>query len=247
MTFEDHFSQFAGRYALFRPGYPKSLFEYLSSQTSGHTLAWDCATGNGQAARDLAAYYDRVVATDASEAQIKQAEPHEGIEYRVEPAEQTSLETASVDLVTVAVAVHWFDFDRFYNEVRRVLKPDGVIAVWTYYRPQIDPSLDALIARLDEEILGPYWPERIRYVHQRYQTLPFPFEPLNPPPFAVQAEWDLDQLLGFFNSWSGVMRFEEARGYHPLRELWDDLLIAWGPADRVRTITWPLEMRVGRV
>ena len=247
MKFEDHFSQHAGRYALFRPGYPQELFAYLSSQTHGHTLAWDCATGNGQAARDLAAYYERVVATDASEAQIRQAEPHDGIEYRVEPAEQTSLETASVDLVTVAVAVHWFDFDRFYEEVRRVLKPDGVIAVWTYYRPQIDPALDVLIARLDEEILGPYWPERIQYVHQRYQTLPFPFEPLNPPPFAVQADWDLDQLLGFINSWSGVKRFEEARGYNPLREIWVDLLAAWGTPDLARTITWPLDMRVGRV
>ena len=246
MSFEDHFSKSAETYAQYRPHYPPALFAYLAEQVQEHGLAWDCATGSGQAARDLVARFDRVIATDASAEQVSRAEPHDRIAYRVEPAEQTSLAARSVDLVTVAVAVHWFDFERFYQEARRVLKPDGVIAVWTYHRPQISPELDSLIAALEVEILGDFWPERIHYLQEHYQTLPFPFEELSPPAFTIQAEWNLDQMLGFLNSWSAVRRYQEQRAIHPLRMIWTDFLAAWGESGQPRLIRWPLYLRVGR-
>lgn len=246
-SFEDHFSQIASSYAQYRPQYPTALYAYLAEQAPGHALAWDCATGSGQAALGLAEHFDQVVATDASAEQIQNAVRHERIIYRVEPAEASSLATGSVDLVTVAVGVHWFDHERFYQEVRRVLRPGGVLAVWTYHRPVINPAVDALIARLDGEILAEYWPERLRYLQEHYQTLPFPFDELSPPEFAIQAEWDRDQLFGFINSWSAVRRYEKERGIHPLQPVWDDFLSAWGEEDARHAIHYPLYMRVGRV
>lgn len=246
MNFEDHFSKHAETYALYRPHYPGELFAYLAGLTAEHSLAWDCATGNGQAAEDLVCYYDQVIATDASEKQIGQAQPRERITYRVEPAEETSLETNSIDLITVAIAVHWFDFERFYAEVRRVLKPNGVIAVWTYHRPVINPNFDARIAYLEDEILGDYWPEGLKYLQQHYQTVPFPFEELAVPEFFMHADWDLSQILGFINSWSAVRRYEEKWGYHPLKNIWDDFLADWGGPEKKNHICWPLYLRVGR-
>lgn len=247
MEFEDHFSQRAETYAQYRPQYPPELFAYLPRQTSEHLLAWDCATGSGQAALGLVEYFDRVVATDASPEQISHALPHHKISYRVEPAEQTSLASGSVDLVTAAIAVHWFDLERFYEEVRRVLKPGGIIAVWTYHRPIINPALDEIIAHVDDGILGAYWPERIHYLQEHYRTLPFPFEELTPPDFAIQADWTMDQMIGFISSWSAVSRYEKERGVHPLKSVWDDFLAAWGDADTPHAIRWRLYLRVGRV
>lgn len=245
MKFEDHFSKQAATYAQYRPHYPTELYAYLAGQTPDHERAWDCATGSGQAARGLVDFYDQVIATDASAEQINRAEPHERIIYRVEPAENTGMASGSVDLVTVAVAVHWFDFDQFYQEVRRVLKPNGVIAVWTYALPQIKPDLDALIAHLDGEILAEYWPERLHYLHEHYETLPFPFERLPVPSFAIEADWNMGQLLGFLNSWSAVRRFEEKCGVHPLESVWEDFLAAWGDEIQMHHIRWPLYLLVG--
>ena len=246
MRFEDHFSKQAETYAQYRPRYPIELYAYLAEQSPGHGLSWDCATGSGQAALGLAAFFDQVIATDASAEQIRQAAPHERVAYRVEPAEETSLAPGSVDLVTAAVAVHWFDFERFYQEVLRVAKPGGILAAWTYHRPWISPAVDALLVRLEMDILGPYWPERIRYLQEHYLTLPFPFEELAPPPFTMQADWTLEQLFGFFNSWSAVRRYQEEHGTHPLDGIWEAFQDAWGAAE-TKNIRWPLYLRVGRV
>jgi ubiquinone/menaquinone biosynthesis C-methylase UbiE len=247
MRFEDHFSQHAQDYARFRPAYPDSLFAYLASVTPATNLAWDCGTGNGQAAVQLANYFDRVVATDASAEQIARAFPHERVEYRVQPAEAVSLGSSSVDLVTVAVAVHWFDLDAFYREARRVLKPRGVIAVWTYHLPLIEPEVDRILATYTHEVLEGYWPERIHYLMERYTTLPFPFDELNVPPFEMEYQWTLAQLIGFLDSWSATRRYREANTRHPVEEIWDELRAAWGHDDRTRLIHWPLYLRVGRV
>lgn len=245
-TFEDHFSHVAATYAQYRPQYPTALYAYLAGQAPARALAWDCATGSGQAALGLAEYFDHVVATDASAEQIGKAVRHDRITYRVEPAEASSLETGSVDLVTVAVGVHWFNLDRFYREVRRVLKPGGILAVWTYHRPVIHPALDAFIAHLDGVILADYWPEQLRYLQEHYQTLPFPFEELSPPEFAIQTEWNQEQMLGFINSWSAVRRYEKERGVRLMETIWDDVLSAWGDERARHAIYYPLYMRVGR-
>jgi SAM-dependent methyltransferase len=246
-TFEDHFSQQALDYALYRPHYPAELFAYLASLVPKQRLAWDCGTGSGQAAIQLADHFKRVVATDASAEQIAHAFAHERIEYRVEPAEQPDLEANSVDLVTVAIAVHWFDLPRFYAAVRRVTIPNGILAVWTYHAPVIEPAVDSILLHYYREVLAGYWPERWRYVDERYQTLPFPFTELTPPGFEMQAEWNLDQLVGFLSSWSASQRYQAARGQHPVSGIWPALSEAWGIPEQHRLIRWPLYLRVGRV
>ncbi|HEY9422785.1 MAG TPA: class I SAM-dependent methyltransferase [Thermoanaerobaculia bacterium] len=165
MSFKDHFSGHASSYASFRPRYTPEIFEFVSFLPKRRSLAWDCATGNGQAAVDLAERFERVVATDASEEQIALATPHPKVEYRLALAEDSGLESGSVDLLTVATAVHWFDFDRFYAEAERVLAPGGAIAVWAYDLARISPALDRIIDRLARGIVGSYWPpERAKLI-----------------------------------------------------------------------------------
>jgi ubiquinone/menaquinone biosynthesis C-methylase UbiE len=245
--FEDHFSKQSQLYAQYRPKYPEEIYAYLASIAPGHSLAWDCGTGNGQAAVGLAKYFDRVVATDASAEQISRAYAHPKVEYHVEPAEHVSLDGSSVDLVTVAVAIHWFNFDEFYREVKRVLKPDGVLAAWTYNLTEISPEIDPLIKRYYHEIVGDYWPERIRYLEEEYKTIPFPLEDILPPTFAMQADWDLNQFAGFLDSWSATQRYREQKGQHPLERIWDQLVADWGNENVPSQVKLPLHFRIGRI
>ena len=131
MTFKDHFSRLAAQYAEFRPSYPGALFDLLARIAPSRGRAWDCACGSGQATLDLAERFESVVGTDASAQQVAAAKPHPRVTYAVCRAEASGLETASFDLVTVAQSLHWFDRPGFYAEARRVLKPEGVIGVWT--------------------------------------------------------------------------------------------------------------------
>ena len=245
--FEDHFSQLADKYASYRPQYPDALFVYLASLSPGQGLAWDCGTGNGQAARGLARYFQRVVATDASSDQIAQAAAHERIDYRVERAEAVSFEAGSVDLVTVAMAVHWFDLESFYQVVRRVGKTDGILAVWMYHLPLIDPAIDQLLKHYYAHVLAGYWPERIHFIEERYRTLPFPFEEYQPPEFEMQVNWDLAQVAGFLDSWSATRRYQQERGRHPVGIIWPALSDMWGEPSQRMAIRWPLYLRIGLI
>jgi SAM-dependent methyltransferase len=244
--FEDHFSKQSQTYAQYRPTYPAQIYAYLASLTPEHALAWDCGTGNGQAALGLAEHYQKVHASDASADQIGRAVPHERVEYHVEPAEHVSLPDSSTDLVTVAVAIHWFQFDDFYREVRRVLKPGGILAAWTYNLTEISPQVDPLVGRYYREILGAYWPERIQYLEAKYKTIPFPFEEITPPAFAMEVMWDLKQFAGFLDSWSATQRYKAEHGRHPLEQLWPELVSAWGDENQARPVRWPLHFRIGR-
>jgi len=245
-NFEDHFSKQSGQYAQYRPQYPDEIYAYLASLTSRHSLARDCGTGNGQAAMGLAKYFDKVHATDASAEQIALAYANDKVDYRVEPAEQVSLCASSTDLVTVAVAIHWFNFDEFYREVKRVLKPRGILAAWTYSLTEISPEIDQLINQLSNKIISGFWPVRIRYVEEGYQTLPFPFEEINPPAFVMEVNWDLNQFAGYLNSWSATQRYKAQNGSHPLELIWPELVSAWGGENKTRPIRWPLHFRIGR-
>lgn len=246
MKFEDHFSAQSKQYALSRPQYPDALYAYFASIVSGHSLAWDCGTGNGQAAIGLAQYFERIYATDASADQIANAYSHPKVEYHIEGAEKTSLESASVDLVTVAQAVHWFDFDAFYAEVKRVLKPNGILAVWTYGHALVSPNTDKAMDRLYSKVLSGFWPERIRYIEEKYQTLPFPFEEIEPPSFEMETRWDLGQLAGYLDSWSASQKYREQFGTHPLEDVWNQLSMDWKDEKEKRLIRWPLYFRIGR-
>jgi len=246
-TFHDHFSGVARGYAEFRPRYPDALFAYLAGLPAGHRIAWDCACGNGQATIGLAARFDRVIGTDASTAQIANAEPHANVEYRVAPADASGLADASIDLVTVAQALHWLDVDRFYAEARRVLAPGGVIAVWAYWRVMADdPGVTALVDDFYGKTVGPYWAPERKLVEQGYRTIPFPFTELISPTFAVTADWSLDELLGYIRTWSATSRYVAARGEDPVIAFTPRIAERWGDPARRRRMTWALGLRVGR-
>lgn len=246
MSFKDHFSGHADDYTRYRPTYPAELFAWLAQQVPAHVLAWDCATGNGQAALGLAAHFEAVIATDASANQITSATAHPCVRYAVAPAEGSGIAAHSVDLITVGQALHWFDFPRFYAEAARVLKPKGVLAAWSYGLMQVSPAVDAAVWRLYEPIVGPCWPPERRYVEEQYRTLPFPLEEIAAPAFAMAAEWTLAQLTGYLGTWSAVQRYRQERGADPLALIADELAAAWGAAETLRHVRWPLFMRVGR-
>ena len=246
MTFHDHFSEHAEDYARFRPTYPDSLYTFLADAVTARGLAWDCATGNGQAAVGLAKHFERVIATDASRPQIAQALAHPRVEYRVAEATQSGLADASVDLVTIAQALHWFDTPTFYAEVRRVLTPAGVCAAWGYGLMRIAPAIDAVVDHYYRDVVGPYWPPERVHLDAGYATLGFPFAEIAAPPFAMQATWPLAGLLGYLATWSATKRYVQILGMDPLDRVSGDLTRAWGPADVTHLVTWPLYLRVGR-
>ncbi len=246
-SFEDHFSTVAESYARFRPAYPASLYSWLAAQCPRHEAAWDCGTGTGQAARGLAAHFGHVFATDPSAEQVAHAAPHPAVTYGVAPAEASGLPDASVDLVTVAVALHWFDLDRFYAEVRRVARPGSVIAAWCYTRAFITPPIDAIVEGYYGNVVGPYWPMERRHVEDGYRNLPFPFAPLAPPPIDLEVRWDLPHLVGYLRTWSATIRAGVALGCDPLAGTLPALEAAWGDPALPRPVRWPLGMRVGRV
>jgi len=245
--FEDNFSAQSGQYAQYRPSYPDSLYAYLASIVPGHSLAWDCGTGNGQAAIGLAKYFEHIHASDASADQIKHAVPHDRVSYHVEEASQAALESGSVDLVTVAQAVHWFDLDAFYKEVKRVLKPGGVIAVWTYHLCKITPQVDQASSRFYYEVLKGYWSDRIGILEDRYQSMFFPFEEIDPPSLQMETHGNRAQFMGFLDSWSAVQKYLKEKGTHPLEQIWDELLTAWPDETEVKPAQWPLYFRIGRM
>src|SRR6266550_5253252 len=244
MNFKDHFSKQAADYAIFRPGYPHELFTYLGSIAPSRQVAWDCGTGNGQAAVGLASVFDRVIATDASENQIANAEQHQRVEYRFAPAENSGIESETIDTIMVAQALHWFDLDRFYAEAQRVLKPDGVLAASAYNLLQIEPAIDEVVNRYYYEVVGPFWPPE-RELVEHFADLPFPFHKIDPPKFEMTAYWNLDHLLGYLRTWSSTQRFIATKDADPLEQISDELRVAWGTPEQTRKVVWPVVLRVG--
>ena len=241
------FAAEAAEYAHLRPTYPDELFAFLATVVTERAVAWDCATGNGQAATHLAGYFGRIIATDESPEMIAQAPRDPRIDYRAAEAEDSGLESRSVDLVTVASAIHWFDLRRFYAEVRRVVKPGGTIAAWTYYTPVFGSDIDAIIHRLAHDILGAYWDERVHYVVDEFHDLPFPFQPIEAPPFQTYMKWDMRDLLAYFETWSSSLKYREANHVSPTSLIEDDLARVWKDPQQKRDLRFPLYMRLGRV
>ncbi len=248
VEFKDHFSQTAAGYAMHRPRYPAALFAFLAGQCREHELAWDCATGSGQAAVSLAGHFRRVIGTDASAAQIEHAQAHPGVEYRVASAAASGLRTASIDLLTVAQAVHWFEIDAFYGEARRVLKPGGLVALWGYGALRLPPGPAADIVDHFYHIgLDGFWPAERRLVEDGYRDLAFPFEErLAANEFAMAENWTLDQLIGYFATWSAVKNYRQTHGADPLPAVRAALEKVWGSPGTRKAIKWPLFLRLGR-
>ncbi|HEY2066758.1 MAG TPA: class I SAM-dependent methyltransferase [Gemmatimonadaceae bacterium] len=244
--FSDHFSVAAPAYASFRPHYPAVLFRWLADQAIDRQRAWDCGTGNGQAAVALAAHFREVIATDPSVAQLAHAERSQGVHYAAMTAEQAALPDLSVDVVTVAQALHWFDLVAFYQEVARVLRPGGVFAAWSYGLITLGDDLDSPVGRFYHETVGAYWPSERSHVDTGYAGLELPFREESTHRFEMQAEWTLSQFAGYVATWSAVNRYRAARDEDPVPALVRELAPRWGAPGATRTVRWPLVIRTSR-
>ena len=244
-SFKDLFSTQSADYSRFRPKYPAALYPYLASLTDGHDLAWDCGTGNGQAAVALAHHFERVIATDPSSKQIASAEPHPRVQYQMGSAEKATLADRSVDIITVAQAFHWFRQEEFFAEAGRVLKPKGVLAFWSYELCRVTPQVDAAVLKLYSDVLGTYWEPERKLVEEGYKNVRMPFEEIAPPLFEMKAEWGLDLLVGYLGTWSALQTYIRKNGSNPLEAIFPELRSAWGGAP-VRSVGWELALRVGR-
>jgi ubiquinone/menaquinone biosynthesis C-methylase UbiE len=242
---KDLFSQQAHCYATFRPSYPAELVEFILTYVQNREAAWDCATGNGQAARMLVPFFQQIVATDISQAQIDQAPPDPKITYRICRAEKTPFADDSFDLTTVAQAYHWFGFDQFAQELIRVSKPGAIVAIWGYSLPEpADPQVKRLLTHFYSETMGRYWDPERKFVDEHYKTVPFPFEEIATPRFSIQQQWKAENLLGYISSWSSLHHFQAAQGYDPtvafgkrLEEIWQDRSSL--------SVVFPLFLRLG--
>lgn len=241
---KDNFSTQSSQYAKFRPKYPQALYDFLFNHVSETKTAWDCATGNGQVATELANRFEKVYATDISEKQLANAPQLSNITYKVEQAEKTDFADDVFDLVTVAQAIHWFKFDEFYAEVKRTLKPNGIFAAIGYGIMHITPALDKVVHYLYQNILGDFWDEERKYIEDNYLNIPFPFTEIAHPDFEMTTEWNFDQLVGYLETWSALQHYIKAKDENPITLVYNDLKQAWGKADTYK-IHFPLLLKVG--
>jgi len=240
------FSEQSELYARYRPEYPQELYDFILKHISARHCAWDCATGSGQIAKVLAHYFDEVIATDISKEQLSHAPQKANISYSIAGAEESGLSANYFDLITVGQAIHWFDFDKFYKEVRRVAKPDALLAVIGYGMLRIDEQTNPIIDALYEETFGTYFGENRKYLDESYQTLPFPFDEIESPDFSNSLVWNMDQLEGYFNSWSAVQKMKTDQQYNPVDKSMERLKQEL-PANQPFEVTFPIFLRLGKV
>lgn len=243
--FKDLFSRDSSSYAKFRPSYPRELIAWVAGLPEGRRLAWDCATGNGQAAALLAGYFERVVATDASRAQLHAASRTPRVAYAAALAERVPFAAGRIDLITVAQALHWFDLPRFLAEADRVAAPGAALAIWGYARLRASPALDAAIDRFHDETVGPYWPSERKLVDEGYKSFALPIVEVPAPALAIEATLTLPELLGYLRTWSAVGKYQSVHGSDPVTDLAPELAACWGDI-AARRVAWPLFIRAGR-
>lgn len=244
----NHFNQQAGQYLLCRPDYPEALFDYLAQLVNPESTVWDCGTGNGQAAKELALRFSKVIATDINQGQLDVAPKIKNIEYLCSSAEHTPIQSGTISLTTIAQALHWFNFDEFYHEVRRVSAPDGIIAAWCYSLGLFGNQLDDVIKKLYYDILGAeFWPKERFYIDKQYQTIPFPFTPIQSPQFSIDKKLSFNELIGYLSTWSAVKEYELRQKKNPLELIYNELESCWGDLNAEHTIHWPMHCLLGTV
>lgn len=245
---KDLFSTGSRLYQQARPSYPTTVLEAILEHVAERHLVWDCAAGSGQFTQLLAPVFEHVVATDLSMQQLQQAPRLENVSYQVQLAEKTSFMPQSFDLITVAQAIHWFDFDGFYQEVRRCLKPDGVLAIIGYgvLEAQHKP-LNQLIQRLYGETLAGYWDAERRYIDEAYATIPFPFKEIQMPVLRMRYRWSGQQLLNYLATWSALKHYQEKNQDDPLQALRAYLQEQLESMDALIELSFPIYLRVGRL
>lgn len=245
--FKDHFSHNSEAYRAFRPDYPDGLFQWLAHISPQLRSALDCGCGTGQAAVALAQHFEKVHALDPSSEQISNAIHHEKVTYLLAPAEMTGLPQESQDLIIAAQSLHWFDLDRYYPEVRRLARKDAIFAAITYGLISVNQDVDTILGHLYHGILGSYWPQERRHVDEGYKTLRFPFPELDTPVFAMTANWQLDHMAGYLKTWSAVNKYKSLTGEDPIESIYAELQDAWGEAENMKRVSWPLIVRAGRI
>lgn len=248
-AFKDHFSALADGYASIRPTYPAQVFAYLAGLAPDKRLAWDVGCGSGQASRGLADHFLRVVATDASAAQIARAPAQDGIVYAVAPAEAAPMvPDGAVDLILAAQAAHWFDLPAFYEEARRAAAPGAILALATYRPARVaDPAVAAVASSFYDETVGPDWPPERRHVETGYADLPFPFAEIAAPAFTIERDWTRAALVAYAGTWSAVAAHRTRTGTDPLPAFDRALAAVWPDADGTRRIAWPIALRLARI
>ncbi|MBI4793545.1 MAG: class I SAM-dependent methyltransferase [Deltaproteobacteria bacterium] len=244
LIFKDHFSFNSENYKKYRPEYPPELFTYLASISPANEMAWDCATGTGQTAKGLVPFFKTVVASDPSRSQIDKAEMIDGIKYVVATAENSNLEGEIIDIITVSQALHWFQISDFFREADRVLKPNGILAVWSYNLLSVTPVIDGIISDFYRKTLGKYWPAERKLVETGYAGIDFPFQEVIPPNFVMKAEWNLPELMGYISTWSAVKEFQAANTVSPVGNLYEKVGQHWGDPGRKMSINWPLTLKI---
>lgn len=241
---KDNFSSHSEDYSRYRPQYPEEVYGFLRSKLKKTGNAWDCGTGNGQVAGELAKFFERVEATDISSNQLQNAVMKDNIHYSVQPAEKTDFPNAHFDLIVSAQAVHWFDFDKFYSEVKRCLKPDGLIAILGYGLFSGNAATDKLINHFYKNIVGEYWDEERRYLEENYQSIPFPFQEIEAPNIYNSYEWEFHELLGYLRTWSAVKHYQKANNEDPVNLIENELKNAFGKSGQV---VFPILFRLGKL
>lgn len=243
---KDNFSSQSDQYAKYRPKYPAELFEYLNTLVLTKEKAWDCGTGNGQVAQELVTSFTTVYATDISQSQIDNAWPSKQIIYSVQPAEKTNFKDNLFDLIIVAQAIHWFDFERFYAEVQRTAKEKALFVALGYGRITISKEIDALISHFYATVIGKYWDNERKYIDENYKTIPFPFEEIATPHFTNTQHWSMEHLIGYLNTWSAVKHYMKQNKVNPILELETELEKIWG-TKKMKEVHFPILLRVGYV
>jgi SAM-dependent methyltransferase len=241
------FGEYAADYAKSRPQYPAALWQWLASQCQSHEHAWDAGCGNGQASLALAQYFNHVTATDISAEQITSATPHKNVSYAAIRTEDASFASASLDLVCVAQALHWFDLAKFWPQVQSALKPRGVFLAVAYGLFSVNDEIDAISKKYFYDVVDPYQAAGNRMVANGYCDIQFPFEMIEAPMMAIQCEWTLDQLVSYAATWSAVARMKKEQGVDPMAAYCVALEHIWGDVESQRNVRMPLTIRAGRL
>ncbi len=223
----------------------------LAQRSPDLSLAWDSGTGSGQAAVQLATHFDNVYATEPSQQQIDNAQPHPNVKYAVERAENPSLSDDSVSLAVAAQALHWYDLPRYFNEVRRVLKPGGLLAVFGYDWFFINEKIDAVVEKAILAPLRPHWAENNQLLWDGYRTIKFPDDfpehELALPPFAIHLRWSLEDLLAYVQTWSAARKFIDVGNPNFFSQVRAQLAEVWGTPECQLDVVMPIHIRVAKL
>lgn len=159
-SFQPKFGHAAEEFQRYRPDYPAALYDHILAQVSEQSrgCAMDLGAGTGRVTAHLLPYFREVISVEPDRGmaakiveRFPQAMVREAtVEDHVQPAE-------SVDLITIANALHWMEADRVFANTRVWLRPGGILAVCDLPLPKATATIEALTLA---ELRGPWKPHR---------------------------------------------------------------------------------------